>query len=629
MYAKTNMLNEVIVSNVRNKFIKRLGIQHFNQEDISTNPVVFGEADIIKLIQRQPGVKNISDGSSALYVNGGKADQNLLLLDGLNIDNPGHLMGMVSSFNSFAIKDIQFYPSYIPANFGGKLSSVLDLSLKEADFNKSKLAAQLSLLSANIKIETPLVKEKASILLSLRKSLWDFILNPDQNVSYIPSFYDLNINTVVKANTLNQLKLFFYGTKDQYIVKDEYSNQWGSYIGGLKWRHTFNPDFFMTSSIGINNYNQLFSVSHTKDTIEFSSKKSQFQLKTDFTYFINDLQKLKWGFINIFQNINSTFYNGPIYEGAAYVDFSAKLSLKHNLMFGLRQSQFKSSSTSIQYKLLPRICWLYSINDYHSFSIYVNKNAQNSHDLNNSSTSYSMYQYNLFTDSLINTQVSWQGGFTYVMDKAQWRLSFSSYYKLLTDQIDFVDHAQLFSSADIHDQIAQGIGKSHGMRLELSRSWKRTKTTISYEYSRSILFIESINSAMAYPSIQDMPHYFQCTNIFKFNNYFNLFVAWVWHSGKVVSLPVSMIHNYDYMVPVYAGRNNHRFPNYHRLDINLNWHIKKPKYFLYISAGVYNAYGQANGDMYLYDWADNNTLTIKQFSMFRFFPSLSIKIQQK
>jgi len=113
MYAKSNMLNEVIISNDRNKIFKRLGIQHFNQEDISANPVVFGEADIIKLIQRQPGVKNISDGSSALYVNGGKADQNLLLLDGLLIDNPGHLMGMVSSFNSFAIKDIQFYPSYM------------------------------------------------------------------------------------------------------------------------------------------------------------------------------------------------------------------------------------------------------------------------------------------------------------------------------------------------------------------------------------------------------------------------------------------------------------------------------------------------------------------------------------
>jgi len=601
---------------------------------ISSIPSLLGEVDVIKAIQLLPGVLVNGEGSSNFYVRGGSADQNLIQLDEATVYNPSHLMGFFSVFNPDAINHLQFYRGHIPASHGGRLSSLLDIRMKEGNMRKLGVSGGIGLTSSRLTVEGPIKKDRSSFIVSARRTYADlfFKLSGDeftrQSKVY---FYDLNAKFNYKINERNRIYASGYFGRDlNKILVLQYLIDWGNATGSLRWNHLFNDRLFSNTTLLYSKYDYLIDLSDETTPFTWRSSVEDVTLKDDFTFFVNPDFTLSWGLLGTYHRFKPGFSDqqtennvptSKALEGAVYADVEHQISPKLALNYGLRFSLFSLfGNTTVfnydaDYNILseeatgpgiyktyygfePRVSLRYLLDQNKSVKISFNRHRQYMQLLSNLSLGLNVFDVWYPASRNIEPQTAdhVSAGYYQGFKSNTYELAIEAYYKRFRNLVDYVDHSTIIMNREMESELRTGTGNAYGMELSVKKHG-RLNGWITYTYSRAKRSIPAINEGIAYPALYDQPHSFSVVGNYELSKRLTLSANWVFTSGRPTTLPEETFRYDQYIVPVYGAKNNGRLPNYHRLDLSLTL-LPKPKPNRKNESswvfGIYNVYNRAN-----------------------------------
>jgi hypothetical protein len=667
----SKQLDEVIVnSKKKNENISKpiMGVQKLTVKEIQNIPVLFGEKDILKTIQLLPGIKTAGEGNSGFFVRGGGADQNLILLDEAPVYNASHLLGFFSTFNSDAIKDVTVFKGGMPAEYGGRLSSVVDIKMNDGNNKKTSVSGGIGLIASRINIEGPIVKEKASYTVSARRTYADAFLafvkdsSIRNNTLY---FYDINAKANYKINNKNRLFLSFYTGRDNFGFGSTFGIDYGNATGTLRWNHVFNSRLFSNTSLIYSNYSYQIKISSGNNDIRITSRIRDWNLKQDFQYFINANNKLSFGANIIHHNIvpgvvtasaNSSFNNLQLQEkysleSAAYISHEYSINPKINITYGLRFSMFnvlgpgafynynangtikdssvygKGDIVKTYFNPEPRFAISYQLKENTSIKFSYTKNVQNLHLLNNS-TAANPTDLWLGSSNNVRPQIADQIALGFYKNFADGKYEFSveTYYKDLQNQIDYKNGAELRANENVESQLLYGIGRAYGIELFVKKKYGKLNGWIGYTLSRTERKIEGINSGNWFKAIQDRPHELSIVGIYEASKKWTFSSSFIYYTGSAVTYPSGKYEINGQVYFTYADRNTNRLPNYHRLDISATLNVKKRKnYESNWSFSIYNLYSRENAFAINFreDQEDPTKTQAVQTTLFRIVPSVT------
>lgn len=625
----------------------QMGLEKINMAQINNVPVLLGEKDILKTISLLPGVKSAGEGNTGFYVRGGASDQNLILLDEATVYNASHLFGFFSTFNSDAIKDVSLYKGGMPAEYGGRLSSVLDIKMNEGNNKDFTVQGGLGLIASRIKVEGPIVKDKGSFMVSARRTYIDLFLKASSDSTLKGStiyFYDINAKANYHFNDKNAVYLSGYFGKDVLGLKNTFGTNWGNSTGTIRFNHLFSNRLFSNTSLVYSNYNYVVQSFSSTDNFKVTSKINDLNLKEDLQYFVGNNHTLKFG-LNILHHdispgdITSTasFNNKSTeqrygFENAGYISDEWKASEKLTLLYGLRLSGFflsgpgtfktyglegntltsdtytSGQSVKNYFNLEPRFSASYILNDENSIKASYNRNTQNIHLLTNSTSSSPTDLYVMSSNNIkpeIADQVS-TGYFKNFKDNL-FEFSAEVYYKWLQNQIDYKDGAQLLVNQDVESDLTYGSGRAYGLELFLKKKYGRFNGWIGYTLSRTERKFDAINNGNYYPARQDRTHDVSVVGIFKLNSRWTFSGAFVYATGNAITYPTGKYNIGGLTTFSYSERNGYREPSSNRLDIGATLEGKEhTKYHSSWTFGVYNVYGHRNP--YIITFRDSKTV---------------------
>lgn len=666
-----NQLEEIVVSgrraddHVRNPQMSSL---NFGMEEIRHIPVVFGEKDLLKTIQLMPGVQSGGEGSANFYVRGGGGDQNLILLDEATVYNASHLMGFFSTFNSDAIKDVQLFKGGIPAQYGGRISSVLDITMKDGNQKKFGAEGGVGLIASRLKLDGPIVKDRGSFMLSARRTYADMFLKLSKNEDAKKSklyFYDLNAKLNYKLDEKNTLFLSGYFGKDDLGYSDMFSFDWGNATATVRWNHFFSERLFSNTSLIYSDFTYHVDVSSNDSDFKIASKIQNWNLKQDFSYYIHPESTLRFGLHALRQNIkpasveageDASVHSMDIdsrqgMELAAYISHEWKVMDRLSLMYGLRLTDFMvmgpgtfytfdedGEVTHEQYygnriaknylNLEPRLSASYMLDENSSLKASYNRIVQHLHQLTNTTSSLPTDQY-VISSLNINPQLVDQVAFGYFRNFKDNRYEFSveSYYKYLDNQIDFKNGADLQANKYFESDLLYGEGRSYGIETYLRKNSGRFNGWLSYSLSRSERRFDAINQGDWFHARQDRRHDISLVGMYELSPKWTLGATFVFQTGHAVTFPSGKYEMDGKTMFYYTERNGYRMPNYHRLDLSATYE-PKPKNKRWQSSwsfGVYNAYNRKNA--YIIDFRDSETVPNKteayKIALFGAIPSVT------
>lgn len=649
----------------------QMGNVKMTPKQIKSIPVIFGEQDILKTIQLTPGVKSAGEGNSGFYVRGGGIDQNLILLDEAPVYNASHLLGFFSVFNSEAIKSANLMKGSIPAEFGGRASSVFDINMKEGNMKKFGVTGNLGLISSNVAVEGPIVKDKGSFIVSGRRTYADMFLMFSKKEDLKNTqlyFYDLNLKTNYKINDNNRIYLSGYLGRDNFGFADEFGFDWGSVTGTFRWNHNFSSKLFSNTSLIFSRYSYNINIMDEID-ITIGSEIEDINFKQDFTYYANANHTLKYGG-NI---IHHTILPGEIsvsddagfevndiptrkaIEWAGYLSNSQSVSSRLKLYYGLRLALFTSLAPGEFYEfdengelietivkgdfefvqtqggLEPRLAINYIINRKNSVKASYNRIYQFLHLLSNSTTTTPTDLW-LPSSNNVKPQISDQVSLGYFRNfkDNEYETSLEVYYKDLHNQIDYKNGAELVYNSTVESELVFGRGWAYGAELLLRRNFGRFNGWISYTWSKTMRQFDEINLGNPYPARQDRTHDISIVGMYELTEKLKFSATWIYYTGNAVTFPSGKYEIDGQMVGYYTERNGYRMPNYHRLDLGLTWERKKTEKFESSwNFSIYNAYGRENA--YFIDFReneDNPEITeAVQFAIFKAIPSVSYRFK--
>ena len=661
-------IEEIVVKAIRedkNVTSNESGVQRLNVKEISKIPVIFGEKDVIKTLQLTPGIKSGGDGNAGLFVRGGAADQNLILLDEAVVYNPTHLLGFFSTFNSDAIKDLTIYKGSMPAQYGGRLSSVLDVKMNEGNTNKYNFGGGIGILSSRLYAEGPIVKDKGSFLITARRTYLDFFLKATENFKdYQLYFYDLNFKGNYKINDKNRIYLSGYFGQDRMALANLFGLNWGNGTGTIRWNSIINPKLFSNTSLIFSNYSYrtVFNLSDTE--INVASKIRDYRIKQDFTYIPNPKNKIKIGL----DAVHHTITPGQIsstntsmsfveledrysLESGIYFSHDIAFSEKFNLSYGLRGTsfqllgkgtfyEFNESGNAISsqiynsrevvksyFNLEPRMSMSYLLNQNNSVKFGYTRNTQNLHLLSNSTTSNPTDLW-IASSKIVKPEISDQVFLGYFQNFKENKYEFSTevYFKYLNNQIDFKDGASILANELIEGELLFGIGRAYGIELLLKKKKGKFNGWISYTLSKTEKKINGINKNEWYAARQDKTHDISLVGIYDLNDKWSFSATWVYSTGNAVTFPSGKYIVDGQIQFLYTERNGYRMPSYHRLDIGVTWYKKKTKKFESSwNLGCYNAYGNRNPYTITFRQNENDPTKTEAVmtSLFRWVPSIT------
>jgi len=678
------VLGEVVISaekekardNVRST---EMGTTEVNIETVKKLPALFGEVDIIKAIQLLPGVKSVGEGSSGFYVRGGNVDQNLVLLDEAPIYNASHVLGFFSSFNPDAIKDMKLYKGAIPAHYGGRLSSVLDIRMKEGNSKKLAGSGGIGTLMSRLAIEAP-VTENGSFMLAGRRSYIDILANTYNRIKNGNStgtdnkffFYDLNAKANYRINDNNRIFLSGYFGRDVLGFNDDENDfnfgvEWGNTTGTLRWNHIFSPKLFSNLTYYYSNYDYFLDFEEDITRFRWTSNLREHSLKADFGAYLNPSNTLRFGLHSIQHNINpgtiESIESGELvkefninknrtYESAIYISNEMSLGNKLQIDYGLRLSilqnvgeekailldpaynpidtiSYEAGVYNTYWNLEPRISMRYELTESSSIKASYNRTAQYIQlaSNGNSATPFDIW----FSSSVqIKPQLADQysiGYFKNLRDNTI-ELSAEIYYKNFLNAIDFKDHANLLFNDHLEGELRIGEARSYGLELMAKKSKGRLTGWVSYTYSKAEKKIETINDENWYNAKYDKPHDFSLVASYELSKRIAIASTFVYSSGSAITFPTG---RYDFLgvsVPIYSERNGARLPDYHRLDFSITLQGKKnnkrrmqTEWVL----GIYNAYNRKNAFAINFKQdPENRSVNIaEKQSIFSIVPSLT------
>jgi len=631
-------------------------------------PVLFGEVDVMKIIQLMPGVQSVGEGSTGLYVRGGGPDQNLILLDKAQVYNASHMMGFFSVFNPDAIKDVTLIKGGIPAQYGGRISSVLDIKMNEGNSKKLSAAGGLGLIASRLTIEGPLVKDKSSFIVSGRRTYADLFLKMSRDTLLNNSklyFYDLNLKANYRFSDKDRLFLSGYFGRDVFGFSNVFGFDWGNATGTLRWNHLFGNKRFMNTIMVSSNYNYTFKINFEGDEIKLISGIQNYNLKVGLHWFPSVLNNVKFGanamfhrfFPPSFESNIEGFENFKIQErygleSGIYASNEQTISKKLSANYGLRYSLFNLMGPVDDYTydewrenvidtttygkaeifktyggIEPRLALTYLLNKKSSVKISYNRTRQYIHLLSNSSAG-SPTDLWIPSGSVVKPQIGDQvalGYFRNFRDNT-FETSVEVYYKYLQNQIDYKNGANIIFNPTIEAELLFGNGWSYGVEFFVNKSVGRLTGWLGYTLSRTERQIEEINNWEHYPARYDRTHDVSLVLCYDLSMRLKLAGTWVYASGNAVTFPVGKYEFDGHIVNFYTERNGYRMPPYHRMDVSLTIEGKKDKKLKSSwNFSIYNLYARQNAYSISFKQSkvDPSKTEAVQLSLFSIVPAIT------
>lgn len=670
---KTNKaeLEEVVISsrdrkdeNVRSP---QMGLDKLDMKTLDNVPVLFGEKDILKTIQLLPGVKSGGEGNTGFFVRGGAADQNLILLDEATVYNSSHLLGFFSTFNSDAIKDVSLYKGGMPAQYGGRLSSVMDVKMQDGNNKKFGVEGGIGLIASRLKVEGPIVKDKGSFMISARRTYIDALLKASSDSTLNSStlnFYDINAKANYKFDDRNTLYLSGYFGKDNIGIRDLFANDWGNTTATIRLNHVFNSRLFSNTSFIYNKYNYAIELLDEDNNARLSSLIRDYNIKEDLQYFSNN-HIVRFGLQATHHRIapsdlstsgNSSFNPSSVenrygIELAGYVSDEWKVSDKFNLLYGVRLSSFSllgpgtintyadngDIKSSTRYKKgefvktyiypEPRFSTSYSINEENSVKASYNRNTQNIHILTNANTSSPTDQY-IMSSNNIGPEISDQVSVGYFRNSNDNSFEFSAevYYKWLQNQIDYKDGAELTANANVESELVYGKGRAYGLELYAKKTKGKLTGWISYTLAKTERRFDEINKGNYFPAKQDRTHDLSLVGMYDLSSRWAFSANYIYSTGNAVTFPSGKYNVGGLTTYYYTERNANRMPYTSRLDISATLKGKETKkYSSSWNFGVYNALNRKNPYAIQFRDKENDPTRTEavQISLFGIIPSVT------
>jgi outer membrane cobalamin receptor len=661
----TSQLKEVVISNKRkddNLRKTEIGVEKLDIKEIEKIPIIFGEKDILKTIQLLPGVKSAGEGNSGFFVRGGSADQNLILLDEAPVYNASHLLGFFSTFNSDALKDVSIIKGNSPAQYGGRLSSVLDVKMKEGNNQGYNVTGGLGLISSRLSVEGPIQKDKSSFIVSGRRTYADvFLKATDDFKDNSLYFYDLNAKANYRINEKNKIYASGYFGRDVLGFGDNFGIDWGNTTATIRWNSIISPKLFSNTSLIYSNYDYNIKLNSGGTDFNINSQIKDWNLKEEFQFFPNAKNSWRFGFNSIYHKITPSRFEGEnitaeekesrySLENAVFANNTMKLSNRFTLDYGLRFSFYtimggdtyniynkgaltdsvvlaSSDFGKTYYNLEPRIQFSYLLNDVSSLKGGYARNIQNLHLLSNSTSSNPTDQW-IGNSYNIEPEISDQVSLGYFRNFSDNRFQFSveSYYKNMQNQVDYKDGADINSAPDIERELLYGNGRAYGIELLLKKTEGKFTGWIGYTLSRTERKIEGINNNEWYAARQDRTHDLSVVGMYQLTKRWSLSGLFVYNTGNAVTFPSGKYNIGGNTTYYYTERNGYRMPAYHRLDIGATYTRPHRKRFESSwNFSVYNVYGRENAYTITFeDHPDDPTRTRAiQTSLFRWVPSIT------
>lgn len=665
----------------------QMSVSKLNSSTIKQMPAVLGEVDVIRSIQMLPGVTNNGEGSAGFNVRGGAADQNLVLLDEAIIYNTSHFFGFFSVFNADAIKDIKLYKGDIPAKFGGRVSSVLDVRQKDGNNKNFNINGGIGLISSRLAIEGPIVKDKGSFLIAGRTSYAHLIMKGiDELKDDKISFYDLNLKTNYEINKNNRVYLSGYFGRDVFNISKIIKNSYGNTTANLRWNHIYNDRLFSNLSLIYSKYDYQIILDFIE--LDWIADIKNYNIKYDFKYYLSDKINLDFGVSGISYNLNPgevrpTSESSPInylkldqkraFEGGLYVSAEHQITDKLTAQYGLRYSTFsrlggqnitnyannqpvvynsqlgiyergdeesetyfgKSESIKNYDGIEPRLGLSYQLNEASSIKASFTKSTQYLHLLSNTS---SVTPLDVWTPSgtYIKPQRSTQyaiGYYKNFKDNA-YAVELETYFKTIDNRIDYIDGSDLIGNNTIETEILNGEARAYGLEVLLRKNKGKFTGWLAYTLSKSEQRTlggqaggPGINNGNWYNTPYDRTHDISLTGIYKLNDKWSFSSNLVFQTGRPVTYPNGQYNYEGFSIATFSSRNEDRLPAYHRLDISATYTPNnKPdkRWKGEWVFGIYNLYNRKNAASISFYQNDQTGLNeATRLSIFGLIPSVS------
>lgn len=681
-----NAMTEVtVIARKRDNNVKtaQMGKIDLSVAQAKALPSLMGEVDVLKTLQLLPGVRNAGEGNAGFYVRGGGPDQNLIMLDDAVVYNTGHLFGFFSIFNSDAIKNVSLIKGGMPAQYGGRLSSVVDISMKEGNINKTEIDAGIGLIASRFSIQGPIKKQKASYMVSARRTYIDALVKPfipKSNAFYGSGyyFYDLNAKMNYKISEKDRLYLSGYFGRDKFdFINKERSFDthipWGNSTATFRWNHVFSRRLFANTTLVYNDYKFRFAAAQNDFNISFSSGIRDLNAKLDFDYYPVPEHKLKFGgqytfhtfFPNVFSGKQDTVVFQPnnasrkyANEYSFYIQDDWEIGRSIKLNYGVRYSIFQQVGKYTVYQrdafgnktdstyygrgavvkeyggFEPRITLRYTLNEVSSVKAAVTRNLQYIHLVSNAG---STLPTDLWVPSTLRVapQIGWQYAVGYFrnFNNNMFETSLELYYKTMQNQIEYKE-GYTPSLRDPEEEFVFGKGWSYGAELFINKVKGRWTGWIGYTLSWTWRRFPQLNNNEKYPGKFDRRHDLSLVSSYELSSKWKISGVFVYGTGNATSLPERFYFINGVLTQEYSKINAYRMKPYHRLDLAATYtpqQKKKRKYTTSWVFSVYNAYSRMNPYFIYFDQKGNAStgslqVEARQVSLFPIIPAVTMNV---
>lgn len=688
MLEKSKNLNEVVVkyngsaSNIQKP---EMSVNKLSISTIKKMPAVMGEVDVLRAILQLPGVSTAQEGATGFNVRGGSVDGNLILLDEAVVYNTSHLFGFLSVFNADVIKDLKLYKGGIPANFGGRTSSVLDIYQKEGNNKTYHVTGGIGAISSRLLAEGPIVKDKSSFVVAGRTSYAHLFMKLADNPNSI-SFYDLNAKLNFKLNDNNRIFLSGYFGKDKMDFNNFFSNNYGNSFFNLRWNHIFSEKFFSNASVIYSKYDYGLKIKYVG--IDWVSNIRNYNFKYDFSHHLSDKLVLNYGINSIYYQFNpgtikpmdSTSAINPdqiekkyAWENALYISAGQKLTNKISLTYGLRYSHFlrlgeqhvnnyannqavlfnrelqiyeQAKPTGITYynknekindfgNLEPRLAVSFALDDDQSIKASYNRMSQYIHLISNTA-SVSPLDIWAPSDQYLKPEILDQVALGYFRNfrNGKYSLETEAFYKKIQNKADYIDGAELIAQKAIEQVLLNGEGRAYGLEVMLKKNTERLTGWLSYTLSKAEQRTPGrnaeepgINNGKWYRANYDKTHNLSLTAAYQLTKKWSLGSIFTYQTGKAATYPIGKYQYQGITIANYGERNANSLPAYHHLDISATYTPKpdsKKRWKGEWVFSIYNVYGRNNAASLMFDQNKETGLSeAKRISIFGIIPGVT------
>jgi hypothetical protein len=634
-------------SNVTSTEMSTISVE---MEDIKKLPALLGEVDVIKSIQLLPGVTSVGEGATGFNVRGGSVDQNLILLDEAPVYNSSHLLGFFSVFNPDAVKNVKLVKGGISSEYGGRLSSLLDVRMKEGNMKQTEISGGIGVIFSRLTVETPIVKDRSSLILAGRRSYIDVLARPFLNDDLGDLqfyFYDFTAKANYIINDNNRLFLSGYFGRDVFSAGLGVGFDWGNTTTSFRWNHIFNSKLFMNLTTYYSDYDYALNFGNESDVEGFRWKSSiiNYSVKPEFTLFANTNNTIKFGLQSTFYDFQpgeASFSNTDgtensiglddkyALESGIYISNQQKITTRLKAEYGIRYSLYQFLSPGKVYEfgepdqlgqrkpitniddidevsvitnygnLEPRLALNFTINEKSSIKASYNRMAQYIHLISNTTASTPLDVWQPSTNN-IAPQLADQVALGYFRNFAEnaYETSVEVYYKDMQNQVDYIDNAELLLNEFLEGDLLAGHGRAYGLELYVKKNKGKLTGWISYTLGRSERQVEGINLGDWFPSRFDKTHNLSVVATYPINDKWTASANFTFSTGTPATFPTNRILVGDWVIPHNSEqrRNNYRIPSYHRLDLSVTRALPKvagKRFNTELVLGVYNAYNRRN-----------------------------------